>query len=224
MTILIVDNDVLLADSIAFIFRREKYDVVHAPNGTSGLRHYQKDDPALILVDVNLPDMNGLTFCRSIRIESHIPLILLNIQCREEDIIHGLEIGADDYIIKPFSPRQLLARTKALLRRARYGVNRMMHEVGKLTFDSMRRELCLESGEKIRLSPLESRLLDYFLINMGQVLPFEAIIAHLWGPEGGTHSMVRQLVYRVRNKVETYSCNSVQIRSVVGIGYELHTE
>jgi two-component system, OmpR family, response regulator RegX3 len=224
MTILIVDNDALLAASLAFIFRREKYDVVHARNGATALRRYREIAPTLILLDVNLPDMEGFALCRSIRAESDIPMILLGVQCEEDDIIRGLEIGADDYIVKPFSLRQLLARTKALLRRAGSPANRTMHEVGALTFDSMRRELYMESGDKIRLSSLESRLLDYFLINMGQVLPFEAIIEHLWGPEGGTHSMVRQLVYRVRNKVETHSHASIQIHSVVGIGYELHSD
>ncbi|MDQ4076906.1 MAG: response regulator transcription factor [Chloroflexota bacterium] len=221
MRILVVDDDRLLADLISFTLRREGWEVLLAHDGETALRRWREEMPDLLVLDVNLPDTDGFTLCRQIRSESDTPIILLTVRGDEDDIVHGLQIGADDYIPKPFSPRQLVARAEAVLRRAGRSGGAAIREVGDLQFDPSRRELQLPDGETILLSSLEKELLDYLIINAGHVLTYEAIIDQVWGPEGATRSMLRQLVYRLRNKIEANPSNPKYIRTVPGIGYEL---
>jgi DNA-binding response OmpR family regulator len=221
MKILVVDDDRVLADLIAFTFRREGYDVIQAHAGKTALRRWEDDGPDLIVLDVNLPDTTGFSLCRTIRADSTTPVILLTVRSDEDDIVHGLSIGADDYIAKPFSPRQLLARAQAVLRRTARSVHPAAREVGPLRLDPARRMLRLKPDREIPLTMLESQLLDCLMVNAGQVLPYDTIIDQVWGPEGATPSMVRQLVYRLRLKVEQDPSNPVHLHTVPGIGYEL---
>ncbi len=221
MRILVVDDDRALAELISFALRREQYEVLQAHSGASALRRWRSDAPDLIVLDVNLPDVLGFALCRSIRAESDTPVILLSACGGEDEIVYGLEIGADDYIVKPFSPRQLAARIGAVLRRAGMPARPEARELGDAKFDPKRRELYFSTGGRISLSSLESRLLDYLLLNAGQVLPFDAIIDHIWGPDGATRGMVRQLIYRLRSKIEPDSADPVHIQTVSGVGYEL---
>lgn len=119
MKALIVDDDRTLADVIAFTFKREGFEVILAEDGESAYRRWQDDNPDLIILDVNLPKEDGFTVCKRIREQSDIPIILLTVRSDEEDILGGFHLGADDYITKPFSPRQLMARVKAVMRRAK---------------------------------------------------------------------------------------------------------
>ena len=119
----------------------------------------------------------------------------------ENDIVHGLGLGADDYITKPFSPRQLVARAQAVLRRAGRTTAPAIRQVGGWRCDPSRRELSIGGREAVSLTPLESRLLDYLMLNAGHVLTAEAIITHVWGAEGGDRDMLRQLVHRLRLEI-----------------------
>ena len=119
MKALIVDDDRTLADVIAFTFKREGFEVILAEDGEAAYRRWQDDNPDLIILDVNLPKEDGFSVCRRIREQSDIPIILLTVRSDEEDILGGFHLGADDYITKPFSPRQLMARVKAVLRRSK---------------------------------------------------------------------------------------------------------
>ncbi|MCK6625218.1 MAG: response regulator transcription factor [Anaerolineae bacterium] len=219
MKVLVVDDDRVLADLVAFSLRREGFEVILAHEGEMALRRWAEDQPDLIILDLNMPKLDGFAVCRRIREESDIPIILLTVRGEEDDIVRGLGTGADDYIVKPFSPRQLVARAQAVLRRAGKTPAPAIRQVGDLTLDPSRREVRLGQGEVISLTPLESRLLDYLMLNAGQVLTIETLINHVWGAEGGDRDMLRQLVRRLRSKIEPDPTRPVYIETVSGLGY-----
>jgi DNA-binding response OmpR family regulator len=230
MKALIVDDDRVLADVLAFTLRREGFQVVLAFDGAAALESWAQEQPDLIVLDVNLPRLDGFAVCQRIRTQGDTPIILLTVRGEEDDIVHGLKLGADDYITKPFSPRQLVARAHAVLRRAGRSVAPAIRQVGELTLDPSRRELHAEEGIPVPLTPLESRLLDYLMLNAGHVLTAEAIIAQIWGPEGGDRDMLRQLIHRLRGKVarafgveagDPEPAHPVYIETVPGLGYGL---
>jgi DNA-binding response OmpR family regulator len=224
MRVLVVDDDRVLADLIAFTFRREGHEVIQAHSGTAALKRWREDAPDLIVLDVNLPDVPGFSVCQEIRAESATPVILLTVRGGDDDIVHGLGIGADDYITKPFSPRQLIARAQSVTRRFSTPAQPAVLEVGPLRLDPARRELHIEPDRQVELTVLENQLLHYLLINCNRVLPYSSIIDHVWGREGGTPNMVRQLVYRLRLKIEADSTDPIHLKTVPGVGYELKVE
>jgi DNA-binding response OmpR family regulator len=221
MRALIVDDDRVLADIVAFALRREGFEIILADDGAAGLQRWEEEDPDLIILDVNLPKMDGFEVCRKIRERSTTPIIMLTVRGEDDDIVRGLEIGADDYIPKPFSPRQLVARAYAVLRRAGQMAVPSPHQVGDLQLGPNRREARIGDGEPIPLTPLEGKLLTYLMINAGQVLTADAIIDHVWGPRGGDRDMLRQLVHRLRDKIEPDPGNPTHIKTVPGLGYGL---
>jgi DNA-binding response OmpR family regulator len=230
MKALIVDDDRVLADVLAFTLRREGFQVIQAYDGESALEQWAEAQPDLLVLDVNLPRLDGFSVCRRIREQSDTPIILLTVRGEEDDIVHGLDLGADDYITKPFSPRQLVARAQAVLRRAGRSTAPAIRRVGPLALDPSRREVKVEPQEAVSLTPLESRLLDYFMLNAGHVLTTDAIINHVWGADGGDRDVLRQLVRRLRSKLaqaygmddqELDSTQHAHIETVPGLGYGL---
>jgi DNA-binding response OmpR family regulator len=221
MKALIVDDDRVLADLVAFTLRRDGFEVTQAHDGEMALRRWADEQPDLIILDVNMPKLDGFAVCRRIREEADTPIILLTVRGEEDDIVRGLALGADDYIVKPFSPRQLVARAQAVLRRVGKTPAPAIRQVGELTLDPSRRELRLGEGEAIILTPLENRLLDYLMINAGQILTIETLINHIWGAEGGDRDMLRQLVRRLRSKIEPNPAQPIYIETVPGLGYGL---
>jgi DNA-binding response OmpR family regulator len=202
MKALIVDDDRVLADVVAFTLRREGFEVTKVYDGEAALQRWVAERPDLIVLDVNLPKLDGFAVCQRIRQQADTPILLLTVRDEEDDIVRGLELGADDYITKPFSPRQLVARAQAILRRAGKKTAPAIRQVGQLTLDPSRREIRLgKNAFPISLTPLESQLLDYLMLNAGHVLTTEAIIEHVWGAEGGDRDMLRQLVHRLRGKI-----------------------
>ncbi|MBK9049348.1 MAG: response regulator transcription factor [Chloroflexi bacterium] len=139
----------------------------------------------------------------------------------DEAVVKGLELGADDYVVKPFSPSQLVARVRALLRRAGRHAAPGQMEMGEWVLDRGRNELQSPTHPPIRLTPLEVRLLESLLHHTGQVLPSDSLIQLVWGAEGGDRAMLKQLVYRLRAKLEANPDQSIQIETVPGIGYAL---
>jgi DNA-binding response OmpR family regulator len=236
--VLIVDDDRVLVDVLAFTMRHAGFQVIQATDGEAALRRWTEDQPDLIVLDVNLPKLDGFAVCRRIREQADTPILMLTVRGEEDDIVHGLELGADDYITKPFSPRQLVARAQAVLRRASKMPASTIRQIGELTLNFNRREIRFGQGEAVSLTPLESRLLDYLMLNAGHVLTAEAIIEHVWGPEGGDRDMLRQLVHRLRSKItqaclpltasqggttpdESGSTPPIYIETVPGLGYGL---
>jgi DNA-binding response OmpR family regulator len=219
MKALVVDDDRVLADVVAFTLRREGFQVIQAHDGEAALQQWATAQPDLIVLDVNLPKIDGFTVCRHIREQADTPILLLTVRDEEDDIVQGLGLGADDYITKPFSPRQLVARVQAVLRRAGKISTPGERQVGQVTFDLARREVRLGQAEAISLTPLESRLLDYLMLNTGHVLTMEAIIDHVWGAEGGDRDVLRQLVRRLRAKLEPDPANPIYIETIPRLGY-----
>ncbi len=221
MKILVIDDDRVLADLVTFALRREGFQVIQAHDGEAALRRWAGEQPDLIMLNVNLPRLDGFSVCRQIRQQSSTPIILLTVRGEEDDIVHGLQLGADDYVTKPFSPRQLVARVQAVLRRAGKTPVTSIRQVGPLVLDPSRREVSIDGREPTPLTALETRLLDYLMLNSGQILTTGAIIDHVWGPEGGDRDMLRQLVRRLRIKIEPDPTNPIYIETVSGLGYGL---
>ena len=219
MKALIVDDDLALADVLSFTMRRAGFEVITAHDGITALERWREDSPDLIVLDINLPKLDGNQVCRQIRSESDTPIIVLTVRAEEDDVVRGLEQGADDYIVKPFSPRQLVARAEAVLRRARVALPRGPLTVGEMTLEPGRVRLHRNGDSETQLTRLEGRLLEALMLNARQVVSSESLIDAVWGPSGGDRAMLKQLVYRLRQKVEPDPSNPAYIRHVPGAGY-----
>jgi DNA-binding response OmpR family regulator len=220
MKALVVDDDLALADVVSFTFRRAGYEVIQAHDGHTALERWQVDTPDLIILDLNLPKVDGLTVCRQIREKDNTPIIILSVRGEEDDVVQGLNLGADDYVIKPFSPRQLIARAEAVLRRT--DPHAFVPEeitIGDLTLDPSRLSVQRKGHPQVNLTRLECRLLEILMRNTGQALLADTIIDYVWGPAGGDRVMLKQLVYRLRRKIEMDPSAPEYIETVAGIGY-----
>ena len=225
MKALVVDDDKVLADLVTFALRREGFEVVQAQDGEGALQRWEQEKPDIVILDVNLPKtvpaLDGFTVLRRIREKSDTPIIMLTVRGEEDDIVHGLKIGADDYVVKPFSPRQFTARVQAVLRRATPGSGPGLMEVGDLSLDTDRREVKIKGDAIASLTALENRLLEYMMLYAGHILSIQDLIDHIWGPGGGDRDMLRQLVRRLRVKIEPDPSHPIFIETVPGKGYGL---
>ena len=225
MKALIVDDDRTLSDLLAFTLRRAGFETTLAYDTPEAIRSFRTEPADIIILDINLPGESGLRdgfdVCREIRKTSNVPIILLTVRDDEEDIIKGLNLGADDYILKPFSPRQLVARVQTVLRRTKEGqvLASAPFTAGDIQFDPHRHEFIQGDAEPVTLTRLESRLMEVLFLNINQVLPMGSIIDHVWGPGGATPEMLRQLVRRLRQKVEADPSKPQMIQNHPGIGY-----
>ena len=219
MKILVVEDDLSLSDVLAFTLRRVGYEVITAFDGVAALQLWEAEKPDLVVLDLNLPKLDGLAVCRHIRSQGHTPIIILSVRSGDEDVVKGLELGADDYIVKPFSPNQLVARIRAVSRRAGVVKTSSVLELAGLNFDRSRNEVQGLAGEPVRLTPLEAKLLETLMLNAGRVLTSEALITAVWGAEGGDRTMLKQLVYRLRAKIDPGEPPSSLIETIPGIGY-----
>lgn len=226
MKILVVDDDRVVADLVIFTVRRAGYEAVMANDAASTIRRWSEDKPDLIILDINLPGAAGLqdgfAICQRIRSESDVPIILLTVRGEENDVVHGLEAGADDYILKPFSPRQLVARIQAVMRRGR--AIDTSHTPARLVIDGLDfnprlREVYLANRTTKGLTSLESRLLECLMLNAGHVLTTDDLISDVWGAGGGSPEMLRQLVRRLRTKIEADPTRPLYIQNLPGLGY-----
>ncbi len=224
MRALIVDDDLALADVVSFTLRRAGYDVIVANDGQMALERWKAESPHFIILDLNLPKLNGMEVCQRIRAESEVPIIILSVKDEDDDVVTALQYGADDYIVKPFSPRQLVARVEAVLRRA--GADHPAPDrvsAGDLTVDVQRNEFFVGETPGGRLTHLESQLLQTLILHRDQVLLADTLIDQVWGPGGGDRAMLKQLVYRLRAKIEAASATAY-VETVTGMGYSLVTK
>jgi DNA-binding response OmpR family regulator len=221
MKILVADDDLELLGLISFALRQAGYLVIAASSGTEALACFDREQPDLAILDVNLPGASGFDVCRQIRSEATIPIMLLTVRNSEEDQVHGLDLGADDYLTKPFSPRTLLARVRALLRRA--GIERPAPlAAGDLTLDVEHQAVSIHGGAPTRLTNREFRLLQYLLANAGHIVPTDRLTTHVWGYQGiGDRQLLKQLVHRLRQKIEGDPAEPQYLITVAGIGYVL---
>lgn len=223
MKVMVVEDDLALSDVLSFTLRRAGFEVATAYDGLAALETFDVEGPDLLILDLNLPRLDGLSVCKQVRAKGETPIIILSVRDGDEAVVRGLEMGADDYIVKPFSPNQLVARVRAVMRRAGVTASPTVLEAAGLTLDRSRNEVVLPDGAAVRLTPLEVRLLERLMLHPGQVLPSEALINAVWGVEGGDKAMLKQLVYRLRTKVEPEGA-SAHIETVPGIGYALNAD
>lgn len=219
--ILVVDDDLELRELLVFALRRAGFETLEAADGEQALRCFFSMEPDLIVLDANMPKMDGFAVCQHIRARSAVPIIMLTVRDQERDILQGFALGVDDYVVKPFSPRQLLARIRAVLKRAGPPLASEV-SIGDFSFDVSRQEVSCAKGRQIRLTPMESRLLQVFIANVGRVLPREMLIEHVWGYTGeGDYALLKNLVRRLRLKIEPDPSSPRYLKTVPGIGYML---
>ena len=223
MKVLIVEDDIDLLDLTTYALRREGYEVVAAVNGQQALARWEAERPDLVLLDGNLPGLNGFEVCRRIRQAGATPIIMLTARDQEEDIVRGLQLGADDYVTKPFSPKQLVARLKAVTRRAQaHAYDRPVREVraGDLALD-VEAHAVTKGGAPVQLTVLEFRLLHLLALNAGRVLPYARLVEHAWGYDGGDASLLKSHVHHIRKKLGLPPTGPGSLRAVSGVGYSL---
>jgi DNA-binding response OmpR family regulator len=218
-TILIVEDDETVCDTLALNLRAEGYDVHTAGDGERGLELARTIDPDLVVLDVMLPNLDGLTVCRLIRRESEVPIILLTARGTETDKIIGLETGADDYVVKPFSLGEFLARVRAALRRGTSSAADKELHSNDLTLDLVSRK-AFRGEEEMQLTPREFTLLATLIRNIGAVLTRDLLLAVVWGDDYvGDPRTVDVHIRWLREKIEKDPSNPERIQTVRGVGY-----
>jgi len=220
--ILIIDDDVNLGQTIKLTFARVGAEVFTAVDGRDGLRQFYENRPDLVILDVRMPDINGWETCRQIRLLSNVPIIMLTTLDNDEDIIRGLDYGADDFVTKPFSRDVLLARARAVLRRTELSTepeDQLLYNDSYLLID-LRKHRIEVNGQVVQLSSTEFRLLAYLLQNAGQLLSYQNILDKVWGWEYQNSSdYVHVYVSHLRRKLEADPRNPKYLLTERGIGY-----
>jgi two-component system response regulator RegX3 len=222
--ILVVEDEESLADSVRYNLEREGYGVSVATDGRRALERFRSERPSLVILDLMLPEMSGLDVCRSIRAESDVPIIMVTAKDSEADKVTGLELGADDYVTKPFSMRELVSRVRANLRRVRpSAVPEPAEEVlsgGPVRMDVARHEVTVR-GVTVALPPKEFELLEAFLRRKGRLLTRHFLIEEVWGADyfGDTRTLDVH-VKRLRRKVEADPHRPDHLQTVRGLGYK----
>jgi DNA-binding response OmpR family regulator len=219
-TIVVIEDDPNIADLVDLYLRREGFRVVQASTGSAGLEAVAREQPRLVVLDVGLPaDMDGLAVCRTLRADSDVPVVMLTARDGEIDRVLGLELGADDYITKPFSPRELVARVRAILRRSESGGRQRPRvlSVGAVEIDVERREVRSE-GEPVAMTAREFDLLAYLAENEGLVLSRRQLLDGVWGADWyGDDRTVDVHVRQLRKKLGP----ALALATIWGVGYRL---
>ena len=220
--ILVVDDEPDIVRLVRAYLERAGFAVVTAGEGQEALAVFRHERPNLVILDLNLPAMDGLDVCRAMRRASDVPIIMLAARLEETDRLIGLELGADDYVVKPFSPREIVARVRAVLRRtekSREGKEGAIQVDDRLKIDFDRREVWVE-GKLVKLRPTEYRLLYHLVQNAGWVITHDQILAKVWGYEYRDEPhYVRLYVNYLREKLEEDPANPKYILTERGVGY-----
>jgi two-component system response regulator RegX3 len=221
-SILVVEDEDALADTIRYGLEREGYGVSVASDGRTALERFRADPPALVILDLMLPELSGLDVCRAIRAESGVPIVIVTAKDSEADKVAGLELGADDYVTKPFSIRELISRVRAHLRRAEMSGTVPASTIlrgGPVELDVDRHEMRIR-GEPMPLPPKEFALLEVLLRLKGRLLTREQLIAEVWGGDyfGDTKTLDVH-VKRLRQKIEDDPHQPAHLVTVRGLGY-----
>jgi DNA-binding response OmpR family regulator len=218
--ILVVDDEPNIVELARMYLEKEGYRVETASNGATALEQIQTREPALIVLDLMLPELDGFEVCRRTRARSDVPIIMLTARDEDVDKIVGLELGADDYLTKPFNPRELVARVKAILRRSErsFRPNAQPLHVADLTIDPARREVSV-AGQPIQLRAKEFDLLQAFAENKGIVLTREQLLNKVWGYD--FYGETRTVDVHVAHLRKRLKGSQVSIETVTGVGYKL---
>jgi two-component system response regulator RegX3 len=220
-TILLVEDEASLSEPLAFLLQKEGYSVSIAEDGRRAVELFTQGEFSLVLLDLMLPELSGVEVCRAIRSTSQVPIIMLTAKDSEVDIVVGLELGADDYVTKPYSSRELLARIKAVLRRhvpSDEGDDALLKS-GHLMLDADRHTLTV-NGTMTAIPLKEFELLEYLMRNAGRVLTRGQIIDRIWGSDyfGDTKTLDVH-IKRIRSRIEVDPANPELILTVRGLGY-----
>ena len=224
MKVLLVEDDVDLLDLMTYALRREGYSVTTAIDGQQALQQWEAQQPDIVLLDGKLPKHDGLEVCRQIRHQAKTPIIMLTARDEEADILQGLQVGADDYLTKPFSARVLIARMQTVLRRSQEHAERQaVREVRvvDLVLDLESQELS-KAGQPVQLTRLEFRILYILAMNEGRVVPYSRLIEYAWGYYNEANSsLLKTHVTHLRQKLGLPATGAGSINATLGVGYGL---
>lgn len=222
INVLVVDDEKPLRDFVRRNLEVRGYKVLMASNGLEALALFKNQNVELVIMDIMMPHMDGLEAMRRIRQDSHVPIIILTAMGEETDKVRAFDLGADDYLTKPFGVGELLGRVKAVLRRADWSEPDAHEEKvvrGDIEVD-VERHMVKVRGEKIDITPTEFSLLVYLMKNSGKVLPHRAILQHVWGTEYGDEAeYLRVYIGKLRQKIETEPLRPRYLHTEHGIGY-----
>ena len=220
MKVLVADDDAELRELIAFTLSQAGYLVIKAADGSAAVRLFAAEAPDLVVLDINMPALSGFQVCEAIRARSRVPVMMLTVRGEEEDLVRALGLGADDYLTKPFSPRTLLARIRALLRRAGMESTAPV-AAGRISLDLAEHTVRIGAAEAVRLTKLELRLLQMLLANAGHTVSSERLLVQVWGHRSsGDRQLLKQLVHRLRQKIEADPAAPALLRTAAA-GYKL---
>ncbi len=224
--ILIVEDESSFSEALSFLLGKEGYDVAVAATGTDAIKQFNENGADLILLDLMIPEISGVEVCKTIRTTSQVPIIMLTAKDSEIDKVVGLELGADDYVTKPYSSRELIARIKAVLRRGSsedVTPENGIHTVAGIRLDTGKHQVTV-NGTLISLPLKEFELLEYLMRNSGRVLTRTQLIDRIWGGDyyGDTKTLDVH-IKRLRSKIEADPANPVLIQTIRGLGYKLET-
>jgi two-component system, OmpR family, response regulator RegX3 len=220
--VLVVEDETSYSEALSYVLRKEGFDVAIAETGPDALAEFERAGADIVLLDLMLPGLPGVEVCRQIRQTSSVPIIMVSAKDTEVDKVVGLELGADDYVTKPYSPRELVARIRAVLRRGTVDEDGdgTALEAGHVRMD-VDRHLVTVDGDTVKLPLKEFELLEYFLRNPGRVLTRGQLIDRVWGADyvGDTKTLDVH-VKRLRAKIEPDPANPISLTTVRGLGYK----
>lgn len=226
MKVLVVDDENPIVEAVAYNLRKEGFQALTASDAEQCLAIARSEKPDLIILDVMLPSASGFDVCRLLRKQSDVPIIMLTARAEETDRVVGLELGADDYITKPFSMRELMARVKTVLRRSHAGApaTDAVVTVGDLTVDPNRYEVTL-GDKRIELSPKEFDLLRFMATHPGQVFSRQSLLDRVWGADAYVEDRTVDVHIRwLREKIEVNSSRPERLLTIRGVGYKFRSE
>ena len=223
-TALIVEDDKAVLQLIRLYLAQAGYRILEAQDGVAGLRMALEESPDIVLLDLNLPGMDGIEVCKNVRSESDVPIIMVTARVEEGDRLTGLDLGADDYVSKPFSPRELVARVNAVLRRTQRNAENHKETGNHLTAGAVVIDLDRRSatvlGTEIDLTPTEFRLLSYFIEGRGRTVSRDQIIENVFGYDfSGYDRTVDTHVSNLRKKLESANPEGQHLKTMYGVGY-----
>jgi two-component system KDP operon response regulator KdpE len=220
--ILIAEDDPGLLDFVSRNLRVRGFEVLEASNGLEAFAVWEREEPSLLILDMMMPRMDGLEVCRRVREHSAVPIIILTALDSESDKVTALDLGADDYLTKPFGGEELLARIRAVLRRTQgegVVIEESVKHFGQLEVD-LKGHIVRLRGEEVRLSPIEFALLKQLILHAGKVVTHRMLLQSVWGPEyGGEPEYLRVYINRLRQKLESHPATPRYLLTEPGVGY-----